>query len=160
MWHQKNQALAVHLTLTGKAREVSSEIDLKDLASAKGIETLLERLDSVFMLNKNRQAFMAYSDFEMFKSPDDMTIPDYMVEFDRRYYKFKKHGMELPDQVLTFRLLKSCNMFDIHFQLAMSTTTTTTFEEMKKTLGHDTIRLSAALSRGMGSSHVGAGVMI
>ncbi len=77
---------------------------------------------------------MAYSDFEMFKRPDDMTIPDYMVEFHRRYYKFKKHGMELPDQVLAFRLLKSCNMSDIHFQLAMSTTTTTTFEEMKKTL--------------------------
>ncbi len=80
----RKQALAVHLTLTGKAREVSSEIDLKDLASDKGIETLLPKLYSVFMLDKNRQAFMAYSDFEMFKCPDDMTIPDYMVEFDRR----------------------------------------------------------------------------
>ncbi len=60
----EKQALAVHLTLTGKAREVSSEIDVKDLTSVKGIETLLQRLDSVFMLDKNRQAFMAYSDFE------------------------------------------------------------------------------------------------
>ncbi len=54
MWHQKKKALAVHLTLTGKAREVSSEIDVKDLASAKGIETLFQRLDSVLMLDKNR----------------------------------------------------------------------------------------------------------
>ena len=128
------QALAVHLTLTGKAREVSSEIDTKVLASDKGMETLLQKLDTVFMLDKNRQAFVAYSEFEMFKRPAEMTIPDYLVEFDRRYYKFKKHGMELPDQVLAFRLLKSCDVSDIHFQLAMSTTITITFEEMKKTL--------------------------
>ena len=130
----EKQALAVHLTLTGKAREVSSEIDTVKLASAEGMKVLLEKLDGVFMLDKNRQAFMAYSDFERFKRPAEMSIPEYLIEFDRKYYKFKRHGMELPDQVLAFRLLKSCDISDIHFQLAMSTTATITFEEMKKTL--------------------------
>ena len=43
----------------------------------------------------------------MFKHPVEMSIPQYLAEFDRRLFKLKEYEMELPDQVLAFRLLKS-----------------------------------------------------
>ena len=46
----------------------------------------------------------------------------------------KSCGVNLPEPVLACRLLKSSNLSDVHFQLALSTTTSMTFEEMRKTL--------------------------
>ena len=128
------QALAIHLSLTGRAREVSSELEVAELTADIGVDTLIKKLDNVFLLDKERRAFMAYQDFERFKRTKEMPIPEYMSEFDRRYYKFTKHGMSLPDTVLAFRLLESCNLDEIHFQLAMSTTISITFENMRATL--------------------------
>ena len=41
---------------------------------------------------------------------------------------------DLPDAVVACQLLKSCNLSDMHFQLALSTTPKMTFEEMRNTL--------------------------
>ena len=50
-----------------------------------------------------------------------------------RYFKLKE-GVVLPKPVLACRLLKSANLSDVHFQLALSTTGEMTFENMRKTL--------------------------
>ena len=45
---KEKQALAMHLSLTGRARVASSEIKVADLKTENGVETLLGRLDKVF----------------------------------------------------------------------------------------------------------------
>ena len=57
-----------------------------------------------------------------------------MSEFDKRNFKLKEGGVVLPEPVLACRLLKSANLSDVHFQLALSTTGEMTFENMRKTL--------------------------
>lgn len=131
---ENKQALAIHLSLTGKAREISSEISVDVLSQDDGVSQLTKKLDEVFLLDKEKRAFMAYQEFERFKRPSDMTIGDYISSFERLYFKFSQYDMKLPDAVLAYRLLESCNLADIHFQLAMTTINKITFGNMKDTL--------------------------
>lgn len=48
---------------------------------------------------------LAYEKFEKFRRPETMSITDYIVEFERLYYKIKTHKMVLPDDVLAYRVL-------------------------------------------------------
>ena len=48
---------------------------------------------------------LAYEKFEKFRRPETMSITDYIVEFERLYYKIKTHKMVLPDNVLAYRVL-------------------------------------------------------
>lgn len=52
-----------------------------------------------------KTAYLAYEKFEKFKRPETMSITDYIVEFERLYYKIKTHKMVLPDDVLAYRVL-------------------------------------------------------
>ena len=50
---EKNkQALAVHLSLSGRARIASSEIEKSQLAKDAGVAVLLHKLDNVFLVDK------------------------------------------------------------------------------------------------------------
>ena len=42
--------------------------------------------------------------------------------------------MILPDAIIACRLIRSCNLSEVHFQLALSTVPNMTFEDMRKTL--------------------------
>lgn len=63
-----------------------------------------------------------------------MSIDEYLSEFDLRHHKLKECKVVLPDAVIACRLLKSCGLSDVHFQLALSTTPKMTFEDMRATL--------------------------
>ena len=69
----------------------------------------------MFLTNKNRRAFLAYKDFDNFWHPADMSIINFFITFDRIYFDFKEHGMDLPDAVLTFRLLDNKNISENNF---------------------------------------------
>ena len=61
---KKKQALAVHLTLKGQAREVANQVTTEDKCKDDGLKTLLDKLDEVFMQESERRQFMAYQRFE------------------------------------------------------------------------------------------------
>ena len=46
---KEKQAIAVHLTLQGRARQASSEIQADKLQCEHGMKHLMERLDDVFL---------------------------------------------------------------------------------------------------------------
>ena len=52
-----------------------------------------------------------------------MSITDYIVEFERLYYKIKVHTMVLLDGVLAYQILQSTNLSDTQQQLVRATTT-------------------------------------
>ena len=127
-------AIAIHLSLTGRARKASSELTANELKAENGTKTLLEKLDRVFLQDKNWRCFNNYLAFENCRREDGNSIEEFLSEFDQRHYKLKESEVELPDAVLACRLLKSCNLSDVHFQLALSTTPVMTFENMRNTL--------------------------
>jgi transposase InsO family protein len=124
----------VHLSLTGRARKASSELSVDHLKSSAGVTKLLEKLDRVFLQDKNWKCFNTYLAFENYRRPKDCSIDEYLSEFDLRHYKLKECDVNLPDAVTACRLIKSCGLSDMHFQLALSTTPKMTFENMRSTL--------------------------
>ena len=127
-------AIAIHLSLNGRARKASSELTANELKADDGTKTLLEKLDRVFLQDANWRCFNNYLAFENCRREDETSIDKFLSEFDQRHYRLKESGVDLPDAVLACRLLKSCNLSDVHFQLALSTTPAMTFENMRKTL--------------------------
>ena len=91
-------------------------------------------MDRVFLQDENWRCFNAYLAFENYKRDSEASIEIFLSEFNRRYHKANECGGDLPDAVVACRLLKSCNLSDMHFQLALSTTPKVTFEEMRNTL--------------------------
>ncbi len=131
---KSKQALAVHLTLKGQARQVANQVSTDDKKKENGLEILLEKLDESFLKEPERRKFMAYQDFEECTRKEDMSVCDFMREFDTKYFKMKEKGMELPDEVLAFRLVKNCKLTDIQKDQVMASTKPLSFKEVRATL--------------------------
>jgi len=127
------QALAVALSLTGKARETALEVPAADLNKDTGMASLLTALDAVFMKEAKDSAYEAYSNFDSFRR-SGISISDYVFEFEHRYNKCRKHNMTLPDAVLAFKLLDNAGLNVKERQLALTATSDLTFASMKGSL--------------------------
>lgn len=102
---KKKQALAVVLGLEGRARETALEISVQDLNTDNGMETLLAKLDEVFLREEKDRAYEAYSYFDSISKDHTVSMADYIIDFEQRYNQMKKYNMTLPDAVLAFNLL-------------------------------------------------------
>ena len=98
----------------------------------------IEKLDSLHLEDVNQSAYAAYGSFEMYRRPKD-NMKEFLNNFERLCSKLKVHQMELPDGVLTYRVLKSANLSEENEKLAWATVTTFTYKSMtdqlKKILG-------------------------
>ena len=158
-------AIAIHLSLAGRARQATSEISVHELSDG-GIDILIAKLDRLFLQDKNWRCFNAYLSFENYSRDHNTGIDEYLSEFDNRYYKLKECDATLPDAVVACRLLRSCNLTEVQFQLALSTTTEMTFENMRKTLkrlfsecdGKVSVANSAKMANSHGNIEVAASV--
>ena len=82
---KEKQALAVSLTLSGNARDVAMDIPAADLAKEDGMKTLIDELDKAFKRDEKDKAYEAYKTFDTFVKTENMSMSDYIVEFDKRY---------------------------------------------------------------------------
>ena len=125
------QALAVSLSLTGNAREVAMEVATADLAKEDGMKTLIENLDKVFLRCDKDKAYEAYKNFDTFSKSENMSMSEYIVEFDKRYNQSKKYEITLPEAVLAFRLLDKANLTLSEKQLALTASSDVKYATMK-----------------------------
>lgn len=128
------QALAIHLTLTGQAREVANQVSKEDKKKEDGVKVLLAKLDETFLQEPERRKFTAYQNFEECVRGTNISVCDFMREFDMKYHKMKEKGMTLPDEVLAFRLVKNCKLSDVQREQVMASTKPLTFKEVRATL--------------------------
>lgn len=128
------QALAVHLTLKGQAKEIANQLETKEKKKGDGLDRLLKKLDEAFLKEPERRKFMAYQNFEECVRRDGISICDFMREFDTKYFKMKAKGMELPDEVLAFRLVKNSRLTEIQRDQVMASTKPLSFKEVRATL--------------------------
>ena len=131
---KKKQAIAVHLTLNGQAKEVANQVSTEDKKKDNGLEILLTKLDEAFLKEPERRKFMAYQDFEECVRKEGVTICEFMREFDAKYYKMREKKMVLPDEVLAFRLVKNCRLTDVQRDQVMAATKPLSFSEVRATL--------------------------
>lgn len=91
----KNKALAIALTLDGKARNAIMEIEVSILNVDNGVSILLKELDKLYESDKVDLAYAAYSAFDKFTRPVNMTMSVSVYTFLYTIYK----------QILLFNLL-------------------------------------------------------
>ena len=101
------QGPAVYLSLDEKIRKTCSDIKVKDLNSEIGVDILVNKWKPLFAKDINQAVYLAYDKFGTFKRPIDMSMVDFIHEFERLNNNIKKYEMELPAGVLTYRLLIS-----------------------------------------------------
>ena len=64
----------------------------------------------------------------------DMTISDYINEFERLLNKIKRYDSDMSTDILAYRLLKSANLSEQHQQLARAAITELTYDTVKTQL--------------------------
>ncbi|CAL9692558.1 unnamed protein product [Knipowitschia caucasica] len=131
---QKKQALAVTLSLAGRARESALEIPAGDLNADTGMAALLAKLDSVFLKEEKDRQYEAYTEFDCVTRHSGVSMVDYIVEFERCYNRLRKFKMEFPDAVLAFKLLDTAGLNIKDKQLALTACPTVTIVDMKSAL--------------------------
>ena len=125
---------AIFLTLEDKAREAILELEVDNISSEDGVKNITNKLDQLYLKDKTQSLYEAYDKFERFKRPDDMSIGEYINEFERLKCKTETYGTSLSTDVLAYRVLKSANLSQHHEQLARATISELTYEDMKKQL--------------------------
>lgn len=133
-YDKKKLGPALFLSLTGSACDAAREISLTDLEKEDGFDTLITKLDSLYLKDEKNSAFEAYETFEKYQRPQDMDMYTYINTFERLYHKAKSHKLDPPDGILAYRLLKSANLSHEHEQLVQATLDDLTYEKMKTQL--------------------------
>ena len=128
---EKNeQGPAVALTLEGRAKAAVLEMEIEELNAEDGLPKLIAKLDGLFLKDENQRVYAAYEEFETYSRPADMSIDDFISDFERLYNKVKAYKIELPDPVLAYRVLKSANLVQTKVELVRATITTMSYKDM------------------------------
>ena len=106
---------AVFLSLQGKAREAALELGVEQINNKDGVKNIVAKLDKLYLKDKSQSTYEAYDNFEHFKRPSDMSISDYINEFERLLNKTKQYSTTIylyysTTDVLAYRLLKSASL--------------------------------------------------
>ena len=95
------------LSLTGQARTAILEMGISQLNAEDGMDKLVEKLDTLFLEDKNQSGFICYKNFKNYHRECNTSINDYLIQFDRHVAKLRKFQITLPEPVLAYRALKS-----------------------------------------------------
>ena len=129
----EKQGGAVFLTLVGKAQAtVRAGVTRAEMKTADGLTKILTCPDGLYQEDAARSAFAAYEHFTEFKRSRDMSIEDYLIEFNIRYSKIKSLKMELPDGVLAYYLLKCASLTEEQSNICKATCDKLTYDEMRE----------------------------
>lgn len=85
---------------------------------------------------KDRQ-YDAYTEFHILKRDSNVSMLDYVIEFERIYNKMSKLKMKLPDAVPAFKLLDTAGLTIKDKQLALTACADLTISSMKSALTQD-----------------------
>ena len=78
--------------------------------------------------------YEAIEAFETFKRTQEMPVKEYTEEFNRKYQKVKSYNITIPDDILGYRLLKSCALSSRDEQILKATITSINITEIKTKL--------------------------
>ena len=120
---KKERAIVVLLgALEGniKAEKALQDLRAEELNMTDGMNILLNKLDVRSKSEKVDEAYNAYSKFFTFQKHSEMTMSDYIVEYEHLYCAMVEHDMQLPDNVQAFKLLDGANLSEDDRKLVLA----------------------------------------
>jgi len=109
IWHALNLPNDCEFGNEIKAK-VFDYFEITDLKTDTGLEKLLIFLDSELEKNQLDDILDKWKDFENCIKMDEQSMDDFVWEYERKYNKLKIKCTILPDEVLTFMLLRRANL--------------------------------------------------
>ena len=134
----EEQGPLVHRTLTGKSKAACRDLTVTQIGSANGLKLIRERLDKLYLGEQNLRIYNALDSFEKFKRPSNMTVSDFIFEFESLHAVINDHKCQYPDGVLAYKLIKAANLSTENERLCRATVATgefsytTVVEQLKK----------------------------
>ena len=84
------------------------------------VNILLNKLDVVFKSDKVDEAYNFYSKFITFQKHSEMTMTDYIVEYEHLHCALVEHDMQLLDNAQAFKLLDGANLSEDDCKLVLA----------------------------------------
>ena len=134
---KKEQGIIILLqSLTGnkKAEKAVANLTAENLFNDNGLNIVLEKLDAVFQSEEIEDSYFTYSKFSNFKRQQNMTIQDYIIEFENLNFKMDNHDMKLPNKVLAFKVLDGASVSEHQRQMCLTLANDLTYDSMKAAL--------------------------
>ena len=79
----------------------------EEIDVAAGYDAIIAALDAVYLKDVTTRAFCAFKEFYEFRRNSGDNFSDFIVEYEQHYHRVKTYGMELPEGVQAFFLLKA-----------------------------------------------------
>lgn len=155
----KGVATLVHLSLSGRAREATSELSDEDLEADNGLDKLLERLDRLFLLDKGTKQFVAFKELFNMRRQGGVSVREFVGIFEHMCFKLKSLKVVLPDAVKAFMLLATCGLEEEKTQLILTGLSEITYDTMAAALVKVFSGVCSGLGSVLGSGGSGGGVV-
>lgn len=112
-----SQAEVVVYGLEGHPTGIKEKIIVNigdDLENAEdGINILINFLDTIYKEDDMSAAWTKYKNFNKIVRADDVTVSNYIADFEKEYLLAKSAGCEYSDIILAFRLLESSRLSEV-----------------------------------------------
>ena len=112
------------------AKEKILELEVNQIGGNKGVKLILEKLDQLYLKDKNQRIFLAVDDFETFKRDSGTDMNKFLSEFEQKHNKIRQFDCVLPDGFLAYKLMKAANLTESQEQLCKATIRDWTFDDM------------------------------
>ena len=81
----KKKGPAVYLALGKKTREAVRNLTVAEVSAESGLTKIIERLDEVYLADKNTRAYTAFQNFYKCKRESGETFENFIIRFERLY---------------------------------------------------------------------------
>ena len=109
----KKKGPAVFVTLEEKAHktifEKSYKINCKD-----GVKNVINCLNKLCLKDKTKTPFETYEILERYTTPIEMSISDFINEFEGLLIETKQYGSNMSLVILAYQLLKTANLSEYY----------------------------------------------
>ena len=131
---KEKQGAALLLSLEGEAQSAALRVTEEELKSATGIDKVVAELNKLYTKDKTSEKIKALEDLENYKKTKNISMQQYILEFETKLDKTKLLGIVWPDDIIAFRLLKNANLPEQDHRLAKATVGSLEYEKVKEKL--------------------------
>ena len=125
------QAIQIYLnSLEGKYRELVSKIPIADLNKETGVKTLVDKLSVFCEQNKSKRTYAIYEKLHDYRRKPGQSVSEALMQFDSILSDFTGEGMQLPEEVMAFHVLKAMDLPPQTEGLARATIETLDYNSM------------------------------
>ena len=117
-----------------KAEKAVAGIKANELNVKNGLKLITDKLDKIFLEETADEAYKEHSDFINYNKTVEMTVSEYVLEFEHLYKRMIENEMIIPDPVLTFKFLDGANIINDERKIALTLCVDLKYEKMKSAL--------------------------